>query len=721
MAWVTRSNGRPPASALLPLLLVMSGPCAGQPDGLIPSGRVELARLLDLASARTGVVVSYGDEVRGTVTLRTTEPLGDGELWRVVNDALGVRGLTTVHVSADAALTVVPLRDAARLARLDGEAAGGDRWPPEEGARAGFARVATGVRHVRVARAAAALAPVLSEVGSAVALGDGAVVIADRTPRVEQALELLRSIDVEAASPVVEVVTPAHVAPEFVLGQLADAAESVPALSGRAILSPDGRSVLVVAPASAQAGWRDLVLRYDVPQAVETRAYSARGLGSADLARLVRQETEIGGARAPTRIEERGSSVIVAAAPAQHDRIAALIDRLQATPVEARSETRMFVVRNRDAGELVGVLQTILGAGGMPSGQFMQRMDLRERGSIRRPGEPLELAPYPAQEQAQPLEGDDVGVEAQPVLPSLTLTSDAGTNTLIASGEPRLLDQIASLLPTLDVRQPQVMLEIMLISLSESQGRDLGIELEALDLGGDTMWRLSSLFGLAGSGGAAAATGAGLTGVVLNPGDFSVLVRALETVNEGRSLSMPKLLVNNNEQAVFDAVRQEPFASINASNTVATTTLGGTSDAGTRVTIVPRIAEGDHLVLEYSVELSAFVGESVSEGLPPPRQQNSVDSVATIPDGFTVVVGGIESLTEAEAETRVPLIGSVPLVGELFKSRSKSMSRARFFVFIRANVMRRDGFEDLKYVSQRDLEAVELDDGWPEVRPAIMR
>ncbi len=92
-----------------------------------------------------------------------------------------------------------------------------------------------------------------------------------------------------------------------------------------------------------------------------------------------------------------------------------------------------------------------------------------------------------------------------------------------------------------------------------------------------------------------------------------------------------------------------------------------------------------------------------------------------IPDGFTVIVGGFELKTESEDETRVPLLGEVPLVGELFKSRTKTNDRTRFYAFIRANVMRGSAFEELKYVSSKDSAASKIDDGWPEVEPLLVK
>ena len=76
---------------------------------------------------------------------------------------------------------------------------------------------------------------------------------------------------------------------------------------------------------------------------------------------------------------------------------------------------------------------------------------------------------------------------------------------------------------------------------------------------------------------------------------------------------------------------------------------------------------------------------------------------------------------EAEAVSKTPLLSDIPLVGELFKNRSDSTSRSRFYVFIRASVLRHEGFADLKYLSDTDVVGAEIDNGWPDVEPRIIR
>ena len=68
--------------------------------------------------------------------------------------------------------------------------------------------------------------------------------------------------------------------------------------------------------------------------------------------------------------------------------------------------------------------------------------------------------------------------------------------------------------------------------------------------------------------------------------------------------------------------------------------MGGQAQAGTTISVEPHISEGDYLQLNYSVELSNFTG-AAQAGLPPPSEKNAVDSTVTIPDGYTIVVGGL--------------------------------------------------------------------------------
>jgi len=413
------------------------------------------------------------------------------------------------------------------------------------------------------------------------------------------------------------------------------------------------------------------------------------------------------------------NSIVLADLRSNLDQVFRLLEFLDSVPHSNGSESfRVFSIRNRSALELAELLNRLSGTGylspveSVPSEPSSRNAALPGVDSLA--GRALSATPQtPADESA--LRADHG---------RLLVNADEATNTLFASGDAGLIDKIAGLITTLDVMPPQVMLEVLILNLSDSDVLDLGVEFRGISDQG-TIVTLSSLFGL----GVQPPVGdvaplpspLGLTGIVLKPGDFSTLVHALQVLNKGRALNIPKVLVNSNQRANLASVLQTPFLSTNVANVIATTTFGGTQDAGTTINVRPQIAEGDHLVLEYSIVLSTFVGTASAPSLPPPRQQNNLNSIATIPDGYTVALGGLETNSETHASSRLPLLGDLPLVGPLFRSDSRVISHSRFYVFIRASILRSTDFQDLKFISDVDAHRADIDPRWPEVEPVLIR
>ncbi len=752
---------------------------------IIPAGQVELARLVDLAAQRLRLNVQYQPELlKGSVTLRLEGPLSDRQLWDVANDALAAAGLTTVR-AGDGTYKVVKLAEAASLTGV--AVPTGAPELQKETSLAGFQTVVLRVRYRSAKEIAEAMKLVVSKTGGAAGeLGPGLLMVSDLQARLEQVQRVVALLDVPAGHAMTEEVPLRNVAavPLVALAQqitLKRESVSGEKIPGELIAGSGGGSVFIVSPAEHADSWRALVGQLDKREPVESVVYTPRYFGVREVGQLIEQVVRAsapgaagalgagggGDERWRLVLDELTGTLIVTATPAQHERIKALMERLDSVPAAARRPVRAFKVRNRDVNELAQVLRELVVAGALEAGTSEAEANPAiDTASLQRTERPLSTVPgstplqgtsppsppsqaSPPKESPQsaapptaaatpqagarslPARSIGAGDRKSSAIPvsDVVITADQGTATIIAIGEPRLLAQLEALIKTLDVRQPQVMLEVLLVSLSDTQALNLGVELERIEIHGETATRLSSLFGLSSSdfagsargGSRSAADAPGFTGIVLNPGEFAVVVRALEVLGRGRSLSIPKVLVGNNQQAVFSSVLQQPILTTNASTTVTTTSFGGTQDAGTSISIKPQIADGDHLVLSYSVALSSFVGSPAAQGLPPPRQQNSVQSQVSIPDGFTVVVGGLELATDSKSVTQVPLLGSIPVLGELFKDRSISKTNSRFFVFIRANVLRHTGFEDLKYLSALDAGAARIDTGWPVVEPRLIR
>ena len=376
----------------------------------------------------------------------------------------------------------------------------------------------------------------------------------------------------------------------------------------------------------------------------------------------------------------------------------------QSPPSVETLNVRVFSIRNRSALELAEVLNRLIGTGVLNLAE-----PATSGGTNQNATTPAET-PFPA----TALRADHG---------RLVLSADVATNTLFATGDASLIDKVEGLIKTLDVMASQVMIEVLILNLSDSDASDLGVEIRSIKDEG-TLRSLSSLFGLGAPDPAKSLVLpnlSGLTGIVLDPGDFSVLVNALQVLNRGRALNIPRILVNSNQKASLASVLQTPFLSTNSTTVVATTTFGGTQDAGTTIEVRPQISAGDHLSLEYSIVLSTFVGPASDPSLPPPRQQNNLHSFATIPDGYTIALGGLETSSETEGISRVPVLGSLPLLGHLFSAESTRTSHSRFYVFIRASILRSADFQHLKFLSDVDVHRADVDPGWPEVEPVLIR
>jgi general secretion pathway protein D len=283
----------------------------------------------------------------------------------------------------------------------------------------------------------------------------------------------------------------------------------------------------------------------------------------------------------------------------------------------------------------------------------------------------------------------------------------------------------ADLIKRLDERRPQVQIECTIVTLNTSDNFTFGVDIGKLGgVAGNSILTLSS-FGISTAssvtGRLTPGAGTGGTFALLSPRIADVVINALQTNSRARFVSAPQLLVNDNGKGKLESVAQEPFAVIlDASSTQSVTSLGGLAQAGTSISVEPHISESDYLQLTYSIELSNFTG-AAANGLPPPSQKNAVDSSVTIPDGYTIVVGGLTTKDFTASANTIPILGDIPILKYLFGTRTKNNVDATLFVFIRPVILRDDKFEDLKYLSGKRLTVAGLPGDFPRSEPVPMR
>ena len=525
------------------------------------------------------------------------------------------------------------------------------------------------------------------------------------------------------------------------LSQLSTAQGLKPEQS-RLFISPDTQSnqLIFIGPKDQFPQAQELIQRFDTAPTMLRVTYSLSDEQLSSIPPLVNQilgssPTKIapdGG----TKVLLAGSTLSVVATEGQHQRIRQLLDQTSHPAGEAPETAvlKAYSVQNRDAAEIQATLLRLLSIGGsggnagqlsgleLPKPHASSSEAISQEGVSRVgnaiPPSPESPSPAPSTRPAHAA----VLAAASSQAPA-QITVDTGTNSLLIAATPDLHRRLADLIQQLDKRQPQVLLEVMLVSVADSDSFSYAVEAALRTTIGGSEQQIGSDLGIGTGalGNRQLAIGTGLNAAIFNPGAFSVFLRALSQTNKAKVLSLPQVLALDNKQALLRSVQQQPFTSVNASNTVATTSFGGFAEAGTTLEITPHIAPADYLNLEYRLEVSSFTGNASAASVPPPRRLDTISSSITVPDGYTVIVGGLSGSASSKAVNKIPGLGDIPILGILGRSESISANSSTFYVFVRPTILRSSAFEDLKLLSQAQQEMAGLPPDLPQSEPQYMR
>jgi general secretion pathway protein D len=365
-----------------------------------------------------------------------------------------------------------------------------------------------------------------------------------------------------------------------------------------------------------------------------------------------------------------------------------------------------------------------------PNGGNLNRGDLNNFTNRTVPGVPSpagttmtgaipESVPIPLPSTTQIAEDPD-NVPITKLLGQARITADLHTNTLIVLAEPQVQKIYAELIEKLDQRRPQVLIEAKVVIIDTTGNFSFGVEVSGGKFAGAKKLFAFSSYGLSevdpATGALSIIPGLGFNGTLVDPRTADVVIRALTTRRKARIVSAPRVVVNDNATGQLSSVQEVPFTSVNASQTVATTSFAGFAEAGTTITATPRISDDNHLQLDFAVTLNSFTGTG-SAGIPPPRQTEEVTSQVTIPDGYTVIVGGLNRSNDSHDYQGFPWIDQIPILKFLLGNVTISGSRNTMFVFIKPIILRDDKFKELKFVSDRDICRAKECPNFPESRP----
>jgi general secretion pathway protein D len=273
----------------------------------------------------------------------------------------------------------------------------------------------------------------------------------------------------------------------------------------------------------------------------------------------------------------------------------------------------------------------------------------------------------------------------------------------------------------LDKRRPQVLIDVTLVEVTKSDTftYDLNLVRGSPDLAGTSA--VSGIKPGADSIGKFVKTGGSGLNAFYGDQQIQALLETMQSKNYGRVLAKPKLLVNDNEKGKIqttDTTYVEVTSSIpvtsgaagNQTNLVQTSVNYSPYKAGITLDITPHISEGELLRLDIVMTRSDFLKASATK--PPDVRENQVDTKATLPNGSTVILGGMLKMNQVKGGSKVPLLGDIPLLGGLFRSINNEDTQSKLYVFVKAEIIRpaetlAQGMRDLQVLSERDRTAFE--------------
>jgi len=397
---------------------------------------------------------------------------------------------------------------------------------------------------------------------------------------------------------------------------------------------------------------------------------------------------------------ESTNSLLVNASPEQHALIATIIAYVDSETLQQAIPYVVYPLENQKPTDLAEVLNKLI-----------QETIRDDKGKIQ---------------QVIKRQEDDI-----------VIVPDENTFSLIVFASKKNQEWISNLVKSLDKRRPQVLIDVTLVEVTKGDAFDYQLNLlssipDLTNTSGLTKAILGTdpngtnkVSTLQSSGRnqfadfqANSGSGVGFYG----DKSINALLTAVQTKSYGRVMAKPKILVNDNETGKIvakDTTYVTKTSSGYASSTGTTTTPVFTTstdymgyDAGITLDIKPHISEGDLLRLEIALNRSDF--GTITGTKPPDTTSSDITTVVTVPDGSTIILGGMVKLNQGKGGTKVPLLGDLPLIGAAFRTVSDKDIQKKLYIFVRAEIIRPGSQtlakSDLERISDKNRNTFEKDE-----------
>ncbi|UTT85870.1 type II secretion system secretin GspD [Vibrio pelagius] len=316
------------------------------------------------------------------------------------------------------------------------------------------------------------------------------------------------------------------------------------------------------------------------------------------------------------------------------------------------------------------------------------------------------------------------------------ISAHAGTNSLVITAQPDIMKALQDVIAQLDIRRAQVLIEALIVEMAEGDGVNLGVQWGNLETGAMIQYSNTGasiggvMVGLEeakdtttttavyddngnfvrnettteqGDYSTLASALSGVNGAAVSVvmGDWTALISAVATDSNSNILSSPSITVMDNGEASFIVGEEVPVltgSTAGSSNDNPFQTVDR-KEVGIKLKVVPQINEGDSVQLNIEQEVSNVLGANGAVDVRFAKRQ--LNTSVIVQDGQMLVLGGLIDERALESESKVPLLGDIPVLGHLFKSTSTQVEKKNLMVFIKPTIIRdgvsADGITQRKY------------------------
>jgi type II secretion system protein D len=478
--------------------------------------------------------------------------------------------------------------------------------------------------------------------------------------------------------------------------------ETLKALRSEIIVIDDVRtnSLVVTAPPESMPLVESLVAAIDIPpDEAKVRVFPLRNSDASELVDTLTtlfEESQQGGAGTTTGGGEREervltfgeggaggrqrltftadlrtNSIIAAGTPGYLDLVEELILELDSRPIEPR-KTMVYAPRNSEA---IAIQEAIA--------------DYNDR-------------------EKEVL--DELGAEisaSRKLERNIQAVASEDTNRLILNYDARRESEVLDLVRELDQPPPQVMIQVLIVEVTMDNSLELGVEFAFQDLqftkAGPTDTTTYDYVG--GTDIGAVGTGLGGFTFTITGQDFNFLLRTLQNEGSLNVLSRPQIVAMDNQDSSIKITRDVPYPSGTATVAGQTTTTVARQDVGITLEVTPHINPDGFVRMEIRQEVSDLTGSTVDIGpgvTAPIFFKREAETVVTVRDNETVVLGGLITRREETREQKVPIVGDIPILGLAFRNDQTTTERTELLIILTPHVVRTvEDYRDLS-IRERD-------------------